>query len=158
MLRWILDFLKEQLKSLEKSLKELLQKTSYHKKVQILKTHPGVGPTIAGQFVTEIFNPKRFKDKTEIAKYVGLAPHIIQSGQTKRAGPITKTGRPSLRCSLVEAAWIWVRNDQYAYKTYCRLRANTGHQNKAIIAMARKLAINLWKMLCDQKPYQPQTC
>ena len=44
-------------------------------------THPGVGQTIATQFATEIFDPKRFKDKTQIANYVGLAPTVHQSGQ-----------------------------------------------------------------------------
>ena len=141
------------LKNLEKKLKELFKQKQYATRIEMLKTHPGIGPTIAGQFATEIFNPKRFKDKTEIAKYVGLCPNIIQSGKTLHHGPIVKTGRPQLRCNLVEAAWIWIRKDNHAYKTYCRIRTNTGHQNKAITAMARKLAVNLWKMLCDNKPY-----
>ncbi len=148
-----LAFLTEKLKELESKLKELFNKKRYTQKIKILKIHPGIGPTIAGQFVTEIFDPKRFKDKTEIGKYVGLCPQIIQSGQKLRDGPILKTGRPQLRCNLVEAAWTWIRKDSHAYKTYCRIKANTGHQNKAVTAMARKLAVNLWKMLCDHKPY-----
>jgi len=163
-LRYCLDcllteyhFLKDQLKTLEAKVKDLCQQKTYRRKVENLKTHPGIGPTIAAQFVTEIFNPKRFKDKTQISKYVGLCPRIIQSGKTLRNGPIVKTGRPELRCNLIEAAWIWIRKDPHAYQTYLRIRTNTGHQNKAITAMARKLAVNLWKMLCDGKPYIPAT-
>lgn len=148
-----LDFLKKQLKDLEKKLKELFSKKRYDSKIKILKTHPGIGPTIAGQFVTEIFNPQRFKAKTEIAKYVGLSPTITQSGQTSRDGPIIKTGRPQLRCNLIEAAWVWITKDPAAKNIYRRILRNTGQTNKAITAMARKLTINLWKMLCNNEPY-----
>jgi len=121
--------------------------------VKILTTHPGVGPIIATRFATEIFNPKRFRDKTQPTKYAGLAPSVHQSGQSLRDGPILKTGRPQLRCNLIQGAWAWIRKDADAYKTYCRLVHNTGHQNKAITAMARKLAIHLWMMACENKPY-----
>ena len=120
---------------------------------KLLTTHPGVGPVIAAQFAAEIFNPRRFTDKTQLAKYVGLAPSVRQSGQMLRDGPILKTGRPQLRCSLIQGAWLWIRKDPNAYNTFCRLIHNTGHKNKAITAMARKLAVHLWKMACDNKPY-----
>jgi len=148
-----LHFLKAQLRLTEKQLCNTFAKESLDAKVKMLMTHPGIGPTIARQFATEIFNPGRFKDKTEIAKYIGLAPMISQSGQSLREGPITKTGRPQLRSNLVEASWIWIRKDAHAYKTYTRILRNTGHSNKAITAMARKLAIHLWRMSCDNRPY-----
>jgi transposase len=159
-LRFCLDNLLEELRFVAEQLKLTKQKivdASRQKPLsttcKLLATHPGVGPIIAAQFATEIFNPKRFTDKTQLAKYVGLAPSIRQSGQTLRDGPILKTGRPQLRCMLIQGAWLWIRKDHDAYKTFCRLTRNTGHKNKAITAMARKLAIHLWKMACDNKPY-----
>lgn len=159
-LRYCLDtlieellFVAAQLKSAEQKIKETFSEKPIFTTVKLLSTHPGVGPTIAAQFAAEIFNPKRFKDKTQLAKYVGLAPSIHQSGQTSRYGPILKTGRPQLRCNLIQGAWMWIRKDAAAYKTYCRLIRNTGHHNKAITAMARKLAIHLWMMACENKPY-----
>ena len=74
-----------------------------------------------------------------------------------RDGPVTKTGRPQLRSNLIEASWIWIRKDRNAYKTFTRIMHNTGHKNKAITAMARRLSIHLWKMLCDNKPFIPTT-
>lgn len=148
-----LHFLKAQLKSTQQQLKQTFTQRPLCTKAKILATHPGIGPVIARQFAAEIFNPKRFKDKTEIAKYIGLAPMVTQSGESLRDGPITKTGRPQLRSNLIEAAWIWIRKDAHAYKTYSRLLRNTGHKNKAITAMARKLAIHLWRMSCDNRPY-----
>jgi transposase len=150
-----LRFIAEHLKSAEQKIKEAFSEKPICTTVKILITHPGVGPIIATQFATEIFNPKRFRDKTQLTKYVGLAPSVHQSGQSLRDGPILKTGRPQLRCNLIQGAWAWIRKDANAYKTYCRLVHNTGHQNKAITAMARKLAIHLWMMACENKPYDP---
>ncbi len=162
-LRFCLDMMLEQLlfvttqlKDAEKTIKEAFNKGPLATKTKILITHPGVGPVIANQFCTEIFNPKRFKDKTELAKYVGLAPSVRQSGQTLRDGPILKTGRPQLRSNLIQGAWAWVAKDPHARKTFYKLVHNTGHKNKAITAMARKLAIHLWKMASENKPYCPQ--
>lgn len=159
-LRYCLDTLIEEvlsvavhIKSAEQKIKEAFSEKPLSATCKLLATHPGVGPTIAAQFAAEIFNPKRFTDKTQLAKYVGLAPSVRQSGRTLRDGPILKTGRPQLRCMLIQGAWLWIRKDHDAYKTFCRLVHNTGHKNKAITAMARKLAIHLWKMACDNKPY-----
>jgi transposase len=148
-----LRFITEQLKSVEQKIKNIFSEKPICTTVKLLTTHPGVGQTIATQFAAEIFNPKRFTDKTQLAKYVGLAPSVHQSGQTLRDGPILKTGRPQLRCSLIQGAWIWVHKDQDAYKTFCRLIHNTGSKNKAITAMARKLAVHLWMMARNNKPY-----
>lgn len=148
-----LRFTAEQLKLTELKIKKAFSEKPLSTTCKLLATHPGVGPTIAAQFAAEIFNPKRFTDKTQLAKYVGLAPSIRQSGQTLRDGPILKTGRPQLRCSLIQGAWLWIRKDHDAYENFCRLVHNTGHKNKAITAMARKLAVHLWKMVCDNKPY-----
>ena len=159
-LRFCLDILLEELYSLrtqiqktERQLKETFSQQRHMPKMKVLLTHPGIGPVIARQFAGEIFSPKRFKHKTELAKYVGLSPTIIQSGQSLRNGPVTKTGRPQLRSNLIEAAWVWIRKDAHAYKTFLRILHNTGEKNKAITAMTRRLAIHLWKMVCENKPY-----
>jgi len=148
-----LQFLQEQLQKMNSQLQETFTKERHARKVKVLLTHPGIGPVIARQFTAEVFSPKRFRHKTELAKYVGLSPTIIQSGQSLRDGPVTKTGRPELRSNLIEAAWIWIRTDRCAYKTFFRILHNTGEKNKAITAMARRLAIHLWRMICDNKPY-----
>ena len=150
-----LKFIQEQLKTIRKQLKETFSQRRHARKVELLQTHPGVGEVISRQFTAEIFDPKRFRSAAELAKYTGLAPTIIQSGQSLRDGPVTKTGRPQLRSNLIEASWIWIRKDRNAYKTYLRITHNSGHKNKAITAMARRLAVHLWKMLCDNKPYTP---
>lgn len=160
-LRYTLDmfimeykFLKEKIKDIEQKLDETFSKTTHAKKIQILQTHPGVGTVTSMMFAAEIFNPKRFNNKEELAKYVGLAPTIIQSGQSLRDGPISKSGRPQLRSTLIQAAWMWVAKDLQAKQVYLRIARNTGQKNKAITAMARRLAIHLWKMSCNNEEYR----
>jgi transposase len=84
---------------------------------------------------------------------LGLAPGIRESGDTRREGSILRSGNKRLRTALVEAAWRWVAGDLSAAKTYHRLVANTGSAKKAIVAMARKLGIVLWKITVTQTAY-----
>jgi transposase len=160
-LRYTLDmfvteykFLTEKITDIEQQLEETFAKTIHAKKIALLRTHLGVGPVTSMMFEAELFNPKRFNSKEEVAKYIGLAPTIIQSGQSHRDGPISKTGRPQLRSTLIQAAWVWVAKDPQANQVYRRIIQNTGLKSKAITAMARRLAIHLWKMLCNNEAYR----
>jgi transposase len=159
-LRFSLDMYLEEMAHIQRCLKRtvaalqaLSEHPRHHRAMKILTSHPGVGPVTAWAFRLEIFRPERFIQATEIASFVGLSPRIYQSGQTTREGPIVKTGRPQLRSKLIEASWIWIRYDEHARNVYGRLCHNTGSVNKAIVAMARRLAIRLWRMLCDDQWY-----
>jgi hypothetical protein len=50
---------------------------------------------------------------------------------------------------LVQAAWAWYRRDPHARQIYNRLLHNTGNGKKAIVGLAKRIAIHLWRMLCD---------
>jgi transposase len=150
-----LDELTQHIQQVETELRTLAETPRLRSAIDILKSHPGVGDVTAWAFALEVFQPQRFQRPTEIAAYLGLAPQIIQSGQSTREGPITKAGRKSLRSKLIEASWIWIRKDPHARKTYHRLYHNTGQPNKAITALARRLAIHLWRMLCTHQYFKP---
>jgi transposase len=85
----------------------------------------------------------------------GLAPQVRQSGQTRREGGLLKSGNARLRTVLVEAAWRWVRYDEEAASRYRRLVGNTGSGKKAIVAMARRLGVLLWRLSVRGEPYRP---
>ena len=72
-------FISDQIKDIEQNIKDMFSQKPLAKKLDNFLTHPGVGNVIATQFTTEIFDPKRFKDKTQIAKFIGLAPTVHQS-------------------------------------------------------------------------------
>ncbi|MEA1928952.1 MAG: IS110 family transposase [Candidatus Auribacterota bacterium] len=139
--------LKEHLKATQNRIKQISKAERFAEKVTLLETHPGVGPKTSIKFLTEVYQPGRFNEYTQVARYTGLAPRVRQSGEKRREGPLIKAGQAPLRCMLIQAAWAWVRCDPYAAMVYRRLLKNTGKTQKAITGIARRLAVNLWCML-----------
>lgn len=120
-----------------------------------LQTIPGVGPTVAQTFVAEIFSPERFERAEEICAYVGLAPIISQSGQGPGKAYLRRVGQDYFRSILVEAAWTSVRRDKYFRDFYVRIRSKTNLSQKAIVAVARKLLIVIWRVAVENRAYRP---
>jgi transposase len=149
-----LNYLQTQIKRVQLELKNIYGKERHIKQIEILQSHPGVGTVTARQFRSEVFNPERFDKSTQLTRYLGLCPHVSQSGQKRIDGRLMKAGQINLRKNLIEAAWAWIRIDPDAKETFKRILANTGEKNKAIVGMARRLAIHLWKMMCDEQPYR----
>lgn len=141
-----LAYLKGELSRIEEHLRKLAGTRRLRKSVKALDAHTAVGPITAMAFALEIFNPRRFAEGGQVTNYVGLAPRVSQSGSTRRDGPLMKTGRPELRALLIEASWRWVAKDRHAAQVFARLVRNTGSKQKAITGVARRLAIELWKI------------
>lgn len=150
-----MDHLQTCIEELEAQLKALCQSKPHRRAMAILQSHPGVGPATSWSFYFELFRPQRFTKPSQIAAFIGLAPRLHQTGTRSRGGPIVKTGREQLRSKLIEAAWIWIQHDSHARSVYYRLSRNTGSSNKAIVGLARRLAIHLWAMLCSRQCYRP---
>jgi len=101
----------------------------------------------------EIGHWDRFKNRRRVGSYTGLCPGEYSSGNTRRQSCVTKHGNPRLRAALVEAAWRLVRF-QPNYKpvvqwkaTLCKGALATGAaRKKAIVAVARQLAVDLWRI------------
>ena len=148
-----LRFFMQQEKKVTKLIKVKGRKPIRRTTVANLCTHPGVGELTAMIFLTEIFRPERFATKKQLACYLGLAPRVRQSGEIRREGPTIRAGQGTLRSKLVEASWSWIRHDPEAAKIYGRLCRNTGSGKKAVVAMARKMATNLWAMACKGETY-----
>ena len=105
----------------------------------------------------EIGDWHRFRNRRQIASYTGLCPGEYSSGKSRLQSCITKHGNPRLRAALVELAWRLVRF-QPNYKPVQKWRAilakgalNTGAaRKKAIVAVARQLAVDLWRIRTGQ--------
>src|SRR6266536_714954 len=101
----------------------------------------------------EIGDWNRFNNRRQIASYTGLCPGEYSSGNTRLQSCVTKHGNPRLRAALVELAWRMVRF-QPNYKAVRKWRAilakgalSTGAaRKKAIVAVARQLAVDLWRV------------
>ena len=123
--------------------------------IECMRTIYGVGEDVATEYRMEVFQPERFHSGEQVASYLGLAPVIYQSGEGKPRGSLKPNGKGRLRSLLVEASWQWISKDPWARSIYNRLRANTGIAQKAIVGVARKLAIILWRLCIELRPYRP---
>src|SRR5262245_55558634 len=124
------------------------------KAVAVMCSVPGVGVITAAAFRLELPEPQRFDHEGQVARMTGLAPQVRQSGATRREGGLLKSGNARLRTVLVEAAWRWVRYDEAAASRYRRLVGNTSSGRKAIVAMARRLGVLLWRLSVHGEPYR----
>ncbi len=125
--------------------------------VRHLKSVAGVGSLVAASFALELFRPERFERADQVTSYLGLAPMVRQSGQRRSSARLRPVGQSRLRSLLIEAAWTWKSKDAYAGGIYNRILARTGLAQKAICAVARKLAIILWRLMIEGRDYRPQS-
>lgn len=99
----------------------------------------------------EVLDWQRFNNRRQIASYTGLCGGVSSSGKTQRLLSITKHGNVRLRTALIELAWrltFWQPQSKLVRKWWPILgaaRATTGARKKAIVAMARQLAVDLWR-------------
>src|SRR5450432_4392846 len=120
---------------------------------QRLKTHPGVGVLTALAFVLILGDAERFQCGKQVASYLGLVPLEESSGNRRRLGHITKQGSSILRFLLVEAAQVTVRSLPEWRSKYFHLAMRRGRKI-AKVAMARKLAIQLYWMMRKERDYE----
>jgi transposase len=151
------DYHAARIADIEKKHGELLDQTALGRRIALLETHPGVGSVTARQFATELYHYGRFEEAVQVVKYVGLSPMVYQSGQKSTTGSINRDGKPSLRCTLIQAAWQWIARDSSAKQYFWRICSNNGNiKQKAITAVARKLTVHLWTMLKNNAPYHKE--
>ena len=100
----------------------------------------------------ELIDPARFRNPRQVGNYFGLCPSESTSDQRRRMGPITKHGNPRLRRLMVELAWRVTRFQPH-YRGLRRWgallenrRASAAARKKAIVALARQLAVDLWRI------------
>jgi transposase len=149
-----LDHARSQVARVTRRLRELARAERHRPALADLQSVPGVGPVTAMTFRLELPEPERFDHQGQVARMMGLAPQVIQSGQTRRSGRVLKSGNARLRTALVESAWRWVARDEAAARRYRQLVANTGSGKKAIVAMARRLGVLLWRLSVRHEPYR----
>jgi len=152
-----LEFLQQELSEVTGQLEQLNQQPKHRPVIRALTTVPGVGKVVATTFHFELFRPERFDRAEEVTSYLGLAPTVRHSGEKTPRGYLMPVGQKRLRSLLIEAAWMWRAKDAKAGELYKKLLSKTGIPQKAITALARKLAIILWRLSIEQRAYRPAT-
>ena len=141
-----LFFLCQEREAIEEKLRRFCRSPEHASRVKAMKTVPGVGEIVAATFAAEVFRPGRFHRPEEVTSYLGLAPVVRQSGSGKARARIRPVGQRRLRSLLIEAAWMWKQRDPGAEAFYRRILGRSGLPQKAIVAVARKLAVLLWRL------------
>ena len=121
-----------------------------------LMSAPGVGPIVALTFRTCVDNPARFSRSKCVGAHYGLTPRLYQSGEIARTGRISRCGDLMLRSSLYEAALVVLTGPSRwnSLKAWGIAVARRRGMQKAIVAVARKLAIILHRMWRDNTDFR----
>jgi transposase len=148
-----LEDLRQLKKELLLQLRRLAGSDRYRGSVELLKSAPGIGVLTAIRLALEWGDVSRFGRKEEFASFLGLVPSDYSSGEQERRGHITKQGNRSVRRWLVESSWVAIRYDPVLLDKFRRVLRNCGSKKKAIVAVARKLALRLRRALLSGEPY-----
>ena len=138
----------EQWQKLEKRLRSLAREDS---RARLLMTAPGAGTIVALTYASANDDPARFRSSKSVGAHFGLTPKKYQSGETDVTGRISKIGDGGVRTALYEAANVILTRPVKGstLKSWgMRLAARAG-MRKAKVALARKLAVVLHRMLAD---------
>jgi len=124
-------------------------------RARLLMSAPGVGPVISLTYVSAIDDPARFKLSKNVGAHYGMTPKKYQSGQTDYTGRISKCGDKSVRTALYQAAHIILTRPVKgsALKSWAMRLAKRIGMQKAKVALARKLAVIMHRMLVEGKPF-----
>jgi transposase len=125
-------------------------------RTQLLMSTPAVGPIVALTYVSSIDEPGRFKSSKQVGPHFGLTPRKYQSGQTDVTGRISKIGDASVRTVLYEAAHLILTKPIKGcsqLKSWAMRLAKRAGMKKATVALARKLAVILHRMLVNGTPF-----
>jgi transposase len=109
-----------------------------------------LGPSFATTLTCELFY-KDFDNRRQVAAYCGLPPSPWRSGGIDREQGISKAGNPRARLKAIELAWLWLRHqpESELSRWFNTRTANAGKRARriAIVALARKLMVALWRYL-----------
>ncbi|CAB3809822.1 hypothetical protein LMG27177_06925 [Paraburkholderia fynbosensis] len=125
-----------------------------HKRIEDLSRLKGVGPVGASRLALELFW-RTFHNRREVGACVGLVPQPYDSGESRLDQGISKQGNRRVRALLTELAWSWLRYQpgsaltQWFHQRTQGTQLNRRSRRIAIVAVARRLAISLWRNLKD---------
>jgi transposase len=143
------EVLRKELATFEKQIRKLARSDT---RTRLLMSTPAVGPIVALTYASAIDDPGRFKSSKQVGAHFGLTPKRHQSGETDYTGRISKIGDGSVRTALYEAAHIMLTKPLKgcsALKSWAMRIARRAGMNKAKVALARRLAVIMHRMLAD---------
>jgi transposase len=119
------------------------------KRHQLLRLN-GIGVTSAAILAREVYY-RQFANRRQVGSYLGVTPSAYDSGESRRSQGISKAGNCLARSVMIQVAWFWLRHQPESELTKWFRRRTEGQSKRMrrvmIVALARKLAIALWRYL-----------
>jgi transposase len=139
----------EQIAEIDRELRQLARRDT---RLLALQTMYGVGPVLASHLLAEIGDARRFRRARQLVRVAGLDPVVLESGESRRRGKLSKQGSPHLRWALVQAAQQSARRDASPDRDlYLQVKQRTGAQ-RATLTTARKIARRAHHLLLAVEP------
>jgi transposase len=153
-----IEMLSEQIREYNERIEKLAQET--YPQVALLKQVKGVGTLIALTFLLTLEDAYRFRKSRDVGCYLGLQPGRRNSGQSEPQMRISKEGDPYLRTLLVQGAHhilgpFGADSDLRRWGLKLAERGGRNGKKRAIIAVARKLAVLLHRLWVSGEVYEP---
>ena len=105
--------------------------------------------TTAATVLTREVLYREFRNRRELAGFVGLASSPFRSGGMAKDQGIAKSGNPRARTAMIELAWLWLRDQSQSALSRWFLERTKGASGRVrrimIVALARKLLVALWR-------------
>lgn len=143
------ETLRKEFTAFEKQTRNMVRSDA---RARLLTSVPAVGPIVALTYASAIDDPRRFKSSKQVGAHFGLTPKKYQSGETDYTGRISKIGDGSVRTALYEAAHIMLTKPLKGcskLKSWAMRIARRAGRSKAKVALARRLAVIMHRMLLD---------
>lgn len=150
--------IREDLAEVTRYLRMFSRSEKYQENYKRITSARGVGLITAMTFLLEIFDFGRFAKEDDFSSYLGMTPSQYSSGDKVRLGHITRQGNSNLRRVLIESAWTVIKHDPHLREKYDRIKARGTNGKKAIVAVARSLAVRLRRCILDETEYVIGVC
>jgi transposase len=147
-----LSLVQKQMHAIEAEQRQALSANSEPQVARLARLR-AVGVSSGWVLVKELFGWRRFRNRREVAGCLGLVPSPYASGESETEQGISKAGNRRVRALMVELAWCWLRYQPHSELSqwFNRRFAAGGKRMRriGIVALARRLAIALWRYLQD---------
>jgi transposase len=118
------------------------------RKRDLLSQLKSIGPAISTFLSREVYY-RQFANQRQVGSFLGLTPSPYDSGEEERCQGISRAGSGHARAVMIEAAWLWIKHQPKSALTRWFVERTAGQSKRVrkimIVAVARKLAIALWR-------------
>jgi transposase len=118
------------------------------RKRDLLSQLKSIGPAISAFLSREVYY-RQFANQRQVGSFLGLTPSPYDSGEEERCQGISRAGSGHARAVMIEAAWLWIKHQPKSALSRWFVERTAGQSKRVrkimIVAVARKLAIALWR-------------